>query len=105
MFIKAKTEKKKTYETPKSQAQKRNPPCHVLIKALSVWNKERTIKSDLQGEKTYKGKPINTGLFDGNSGSEKGLDREMVCRLLETTNTSPDYDTLQNYQLQQYRKK
>ena len=40
--------------------KKRNPlPCHIIIKTLNIWNKERILRASKEkGQVIYKGKPI-----------------------------------------------
>jgi hypothetical protein len=48
-----------TFRAPNRQNQKRNSPCHVILKMLSVQNKERILKvTRKKFQVNYKSKPI-----------------------------------------------
>lgn len=47
------------YRTPKRQGQERNSPEYIIIKILTIQNKESIFKAPREKDKvTYKGKPI-----------------------------------------------
>ena len=47
------------YRTPNRLDQKRNSPCHIIVKAPNVLNKEGILKAVREkGQVTYKGRPI-----------------------------------------------
>jgi hypothetical protein len=48
-----------TYRTPNRLNQKRNYPCHIIVKTSNALNKERILKAVRErGQVTYKGRPI-----------------------------------------------
>lgn len=74
MFIKAKTEKKNIWDTKEPGLEKK-PPMSRINQSIKYTEQRKDYEIWSARGKTYKGKPINTGLFYGNSGSQKGLDR------------------------------
>jgi hypothetical protein len=53
------TQVQEAYRTQNHQDSKRNTPRHIIIKTLSIQNKERTLKAAIEKRQNiYKGKPM-----------------------------------------------
>lgn len=86
----------RSMQNTRQMFQKTKSPCHTII-TKNIQNRETTLKAEKEKHQvTYKDRPIKiTPDF-----SLKTLKASRFCRLLETTNASPDYDNQQNFQSQ-----